>query len=57
MLARMSELGALGMVAVALIVVSVLALRGNEAAAGAIIGVVAAGVSFFLRGRVSPPVP
>lgn len=55
MMNRITELGALSMVAVALAVVSILALRGHEAATGALIGVVSAGVGFFLRGKVSPP--
>lgn len=49
------ELGALGMVAVALAVVSWLALGGNEQSAGALISVVSAGVGYFLRGRVETP--
>ena len=55
MVNRMAEIGALGMVAVAILVVAWLALRGSEPALGAMISVVAAGISFFLRGRVSPP--
>ena len=47
------ELGALAMVAVALCVVSYLALRGSEAAVGALIGVLSAGVGFFLKSRTS----
>lgn len=49
---RMSEIGALGMVGVALVVVSYLSVQGDETAAGALIGVLTAGVSYFLRGRV-----
>lgn len=49
---NISEYGALGMVAIALVVVSVLALRGNEPAAGALMSVLAGGVSYFLRGKV-----
>ena len=54
---RITEVGALGMVAVALAVVSYLAVMGSEQAAGALISVVAAGVGFFLRGRVTPSAP
>lgn len=52
---RITEIGALGMVAVALAVVSYLAVLGNEQSAGALIGVVAAGVGYFLRGKVQGP--
>ncbi len=51
------ELGALAMVAVALLVVGWLAVNGDQAAVGAMIGVLAAGVSFFLRSKVVPPSP
>ena len=46
------NIGALLMVMVALGVVSWLALQGNEQSGGALISVVAGGVSYFLRGRV-----
>jgi hypothetical protein len=49
---NIQEVGALGMVAVSLCVVGWLAILGNEAAMGAMISVVSAGVGFFLRGRV-----
>lgn len=49
---RAQELGSLAMVSVALLAVSWLALHGDEAAKGAIIGVVSAGVGFFLRGKI-----
>lgn len=49
---KAQELGALAMVAVALVVVAGLAWQGNEQAQGALIGVIAAGVSFYLRGRI-----
>jgi hypothetical protein len=52
---RMSEMGALGMVAVALLVVSYLAVQGHETATGAIIGVLTAGAGYFMRGKVTPP--
>lgn len=54
---RMTEAGALGMVAVALVVVSYLAVQGHETATGAVIGVLSAGVSYFMRGRVNSPTP
>lgn len=46
------KLGAVAMVAVALMVVSYLAVNGNEPAGGALIAVVAAGSGYFLRGKV-----
>ena len=49
---NIQEVGALGMVAVALSVVAYLAIMGNESAAGAMIGVVSAGVGWALRGKV-----
>ena len=52
MIAQIQHLGALGMVAVSLAVVAYAALNGSEPALGAIISVVAAGVGYFLRGRV-----
>lgn len=55
MIRQVQEMGALAMVAVALCVVGWLALQGHEAAVGAMIGVVSAGVSFFLRGKVAGP--
>lgn len=55
MKAAIQDLGPLAMVMLALGIVSVLALRGHEAAAGALIGTVSAGVGFYLRGRVQQP--
>lgn len=55
MIDRIPEWGALLMVLAALAVVSILALRGNEAAAGALIGVLSGGTGFFLRGKVQAP--
>lgn len=55
MLHNAEKLGALGMVAVAMLVVAYLAGVGNEPAQGALISVVAAGVGYFLRGRLTPP--
>ena len=52
---RTVELGALGMVAVALSVVAYLAVTGSEQSQGAMISVVSAGVGYFLRGRVETP--
>lgn len=52
---KVQEAGPLVMVAVALVVVSILAYQGNEPALGALIGVVAAGVGYFLRGKVEQP--
>ena len=52
---KASTLGALGMVAVALAAVTYLAVMGSEQAQGALIGVVAAGVGFYLRGKVEKP--
>ena len=49
---NIQDVGSFGMVAVALAVVSVLAYMGNEQAQGALIGVVSAGVGYFLRGKV-----
>lgn len=47
------QIGALGLVIVALFVVSYLGIViGNEQAQGAMIGVLTAGVGYFLRGRV-----
>lgn len=40
---------------VALIVVGVLALRGQDAAAGAFITTLAASVGWYLRGKVAEP--
>lgn len=50
-----AHLGPLVMVAAALGVVSYLALTGSEQAQGAMIGVLTAGVGFYLRGRVEAP--
>ena len=46
------NIGALAMVAGAMLAVAWLALNGNEPSQGALIGVVSAGVGFFLRGKV-----
>ena len=46
---------AAAMVAAAMLVVSWLAFHGHEAATGALIGVVSAGVGYFVRGRVETP--
>lgn len=55
MIDRIPEWGALGMVMIALVVVSYLAITAsNETAVGALIGVVSAGVGYFLRGKVVP---
>ena len=43
------------MIAAAILVVSWLAVTGNEPAQGAMIGVVSAGVSYAFRGRVETP--
>lgn len=51
-MSKVTEIGALGMVAVALAAVTYLAVTGNESAGGALIAVVAAGNGYFLRGRV-----
>ena len=55
MIKDITELGALVMVAVALGSVTYLGITGNEAAQGALISVVSAGVGYFLRGRVVAP--
>ena len=52
MVDRIPEWGALGIVLIALLVVARMALNGNEAAIGALIGVVSAGVGYFLRGKI-----
>ena len=49
---RIPEWGALGMVMVAIVVVSFLAINGSEQAEGALIAVIATGTSYFLRGKV-----
>lgn len=49
---RLPEWTALLMVIMAIMVVTRLALTGNETAVGAIIGVVVQGTTYFLRGRV-----
>lgn len=55
MVQKSVELGALGMVAIALGVVAYLAVQGSEQSQGALISVVSAGVGYFLRGRVETP--
>ncbi len=40
---------------IAIIVVSIAAVRGSEPAMTALVGVVGAGVGFFLRAKVQPP--
>lgn len=52
---KVQMLGALGMVVVALLVIAYLAVFDNEQAQGALIGVVSAGVGFYLRGKVIGP--
>ena len=52
---KVQTLGSLAMVAIALAIVAVLALEGNEQSQGALIAVVSAGTGFFLRGRVQAP--
>ena len=47
MIQNMEKIGALGMVAVAMAVVSFLAFQGNEQSQGAIISVVSAGGRLF----------
>lgn len=50
---QVAQLGALCLVTVALVVVSYLSIiTGNEQAQGAMIGVLTAGVGYFLRGKV-----
>ena len=49
---HMRDLGGLAIVVIALAVVGRIALEGSESALGAMIGAVAAGVGYFLRGRV-----
>ena len=50
------QIGAYAMIAIALLVVSYLAvITGNEQAQGAMIGVLTAGVGYALRGRVEAP--
>ena len=43
------------MVGMAMVVIAWLAFHGHEAATGALIGVVSAGVSWYLRGKVRDP--
>ena len=51
----LKDVGALAMVVLAIAVVARLALEGNDSALGAMIATLAAGVGFFLRGRVETP--
>ena len=44
--------GALAMVVMSMIVIAYLAVQGNEQSQGALIGVVSAGVGYFLRCKV-----
>lgn len=52
---NLKDVGALAMVILAIAVVARLALEGNDSALGAMIATLAAGVGFFLRGRVETP--
>ena len=52
---KVQVLGSLAMVAVALGVIALLAYGVNEPAQGALIGVVSAGVGYFLRGKIEAP--
>lgn len=47
-----TQIGALAMTVIAMGVLSYLAVLGNEACQGALIAVVSAGTSYFLRGKV-----
>lgn len=51
---RTHDLTASTMALGALIVVGILALRGSEAALGALIGILSAATGFLMRGRVEP---
>ena len=52
---KVTEFGALLMVIVAVLVVSFLALKGSEAALGALLGVMSTGTGYFLRGKIQAP--
>ena len=53
MIKDVQEIGALVMVVIALLVISYAAtIGGSEQAEGALIGILAAGTGFFLRGKV-----
>ena len=52
MIEHVEKFAAVGMVAVALAVLSLLAYEGNEQAQGALIAVVSAGTGYFLRGKI-----
>lgn len=54
---RIPEWGALFMVMITMLVVSVLALKGVEQAQGALFAVLASGTSYFLRGKVEKATP
>lgn len=55
---QLRDLGGLALVMIALLVVAWKAIvAGSEPALGAMISVLAAGVGFYLRGRVESPVP
>lgn len=58
---QVRDLGALGLVAIALLVVSyATVIGGSEQGLGALISVLSAGVGYYLRGRVenqAPPGP
>ena len=55
---KIRDLGALGLVMIALLVVAYKAvIAGSEPALGALISILAAGTGYFLRGRVEAPVP
>jgi hypothetical protein len=57
MVDNIRELGALGMVALAMVVIAYLAFMQSESALGALISVVSAGIGFYLRGRIQDPNP
>lgn len=52
---KVEELGGLVMVIIALLVISVIALKGSETAVGALIGILSSGGAFYLRGKVQVP--
>ena len=52
---KLREIVGAAMVLGAMLVVAWLSFHGHEAATGALIGVVSAGVSWYLRGKVRDP--